>query len=264
MVNRVCIVGLDEPEYTQIRQCVNLRVIAHELLPRVVVKDGQLLVEPKRGPGLVPVSKIVFHSIYEDDLDFIAALALWGGPCLPNAFGMMNCRLKLPGLVHALRHTRFGAPLRGYAGPGAVFETEIDSVAKWGNWHCGENKARFVTSWQSAQACIVENFLSGQAVRVVIIGDQYWQIKLEGETWLKSIHSTHASFMEVDAELLEDTRNLQKAFGLEIIANDYIVTDQGTKHLLEVNHIPNVTRFPEIWEVYRDYVVEWLQIPVQV
>lgn len=65
--------------------------------------------------------------------------------------------------------------------------------------------------------------------------------------------------MPVDEELLEDTRTLQRAFGLEVIANDYIVGEQGTKHLLEGNHIPNVTRFPEIWEAYRDYVVTWIQ-----
>ena len=36
-----------------------------------------------------------------------------------------------------------------------------------------------------------------------------------------------------------------------------IVADDGSKHLLEVNHIPNVTRFPEIWQAYRDYAVTW-------
>ena len=62
----------------------------------------------------------------------------------------------------------------------------------------------------------------------------------------------------LDPELLADTRAIGQAFGLEIVANDYIVTPDGARHLLEVNHIPNVTRFPEIWEAYRDYVVEWL------
>jgi len=64
--------------------------------------------------------------------------------------------------------------------------------------------------------------------------------------------------MDIDPELLEDTQNLKAAFGLEIIANDYIVVNDGSRHLLEVNHIPNVTRFPEIWEAYRDYVVDWI------
>src|SRR5262249_22786225 len=97
------------------------------------------------------------------------------------------------------------------------------------------------------------------AVRLVLIGDRNWQIRLEGEGWLKSIHDPKASFMEVDPELLEDTRAIGKAFGLEIVANDFIVTEKGFKHLLEVNHIPNGTRFPEIWEAYCHYVVQWVR-----
>ncbi len=257
-MERVCIVGLDEPEYTQIRDRADLPVIAHELLPRIIVRDGELLVEPKRGPGWSTVSKVIFHSIYEDDLDFISALALWGGPCLPNAHAMMDCRLKLPCLVRALKHTRFGMPLRGYASSHTPFYSETERVAKWGNWHCGENKARFTGMWESENPCIIEQFLQGQAVRIVLIGDQYWQIKLEGKDWLKSIHAPNAAFMEVDEELLDDTRKIRKAFGLEVVANDYIVSQDGTRHLLEVNHIPNVTRFPEIWEAYREYAIHWI------
>jgi hypothetical protein len=259
MAERVLIVGLDEPEFAQIQERVERRVTAHEVLPRILVQDGQLLVEPRRGPGWVSVSRVVFHAIYEDDLDFIAALALWGGPCLPSARGMMDCRLKLPCLVRALQQTRFGAPPRGYAAPGAGFRSEREMVAKWGNWHCGENKARFSGRWESDQPCIIEEFLVGEAVRVILIGDRAWQIRLEGEGWLKSIHPAKAGFMELDPELLKDTERVRRGFGLELVANDYIVTERGTKHLLEVNHIPNVTRFPEIWEAYRDYVVGWLQ-----
>lgn len=259
MSERVLIVGLDEPEFTEIRERIDLRVTAHEVLPRILVKDGELLTEPRRGAGWLPVSKVVFHSIYEHDLDFIAALALWGGPCLPNPLAMMDCRLKLPCLVRALQYTRFGAPSRGYAAPGAVYSSEREQVAKWGNWHCGENKARFNGNWEAEHASIIEEFLPGQAVRVVIIGDRHWQIRLEGEGWLKSIHAPDAAFMDVDPDLLADTERVRQGFGLELVANDYIVTEGGSRHLLEVNHIPNVTRFPEVWEGYRDFVVNWLQ-----
>ena len=256
-MERICIVGLDEAEYMQIREQLDMPIIAHEMLPRILVRDGELLVEPKRGPGWITVSKIIYHSIYDNDLDFISALALWCGPCLPNAHAMMDCRLKLPCLVRALKYTRFGSPLRGYASPHTPFVTDSERVAKWGNWHCGENKARFIGTWESHEPCIIEPFMPGQAVRIVIIGDKYWQIKLEGEDWLKSIHAPNAAFMDVDAELLDDTRNIQKGFGLEVIGNDYIISADGAKHLLEVNHIPNVTRFPEIWEAYRDFAVDW-------
>ena len=64
--------------------------------------------------------------------------------------------------------------------------------------------------------------------------------------------------MAIDPLLLEDTWRIGAGFGLEIVANDYIVTPDNTRHLLEVNHIPNVTRFPGIQSAYRDYVIDWL------
>ena len=258
MTQYVALIGLDPPEYSQIRDQLDVPVITHEILPPIMVKDGELLVESDRGSRFVRVSKLVFHGIFEDDLDFMVGLALWGGPCLPNARAMMDCRLKLPGLVRALEHTRFGHPARGYAARWVRYSSDRERVAKWGNWHCGENKVRFTGTWKAEQPSIIEDFLPGQAVRVVIIGSHQWQIRLEGDEWLKSIHHADAEFMEIDPELLEDTHHIQRAFGLEIIANDYIVGEDGSKHLLEVNHIPNVTRFPEIWAAYRDFVVEWI------
>lgn len=130
-------------------------------------------------------------------------------------------------------------------------------VAKWGNWHCGENKERFTGAYTVEQPSILEPFLPGYAVRVAIINNKVWQIRLAGDNWLQSIHHPDAHLMDVDPELAEDTQRIQAGFGLEIIANDYLITEQGTKHLLEVNHIPNVSRFPELWAAYRDYVVEW-------
>ncbi len=252
----VALVGLDEPEAQAIREQVDAWVIDHVTLPRMVTQGGQLWMEA-RGGQMVPVRAVVYHGIYEDDLDWMVGLALWGGPCLPRARAMMDCRLKLPCLVRALEHTRFGEQ-RGFASARARVETQGEQVAKWGNWHCGENKARINGSWTAEYASVLEPYFPGQAVRVLRIGDHVWQIRLEGEDWLKSIHHASAAFMEPDAELVADTRHLAEVFGLAIIANDYMVSPDGQKHLLEVNHIPNVTRFPEVWAVYRDFVAEWI------
>jgi hypothetical protein len=258
MTEYICLVGLDEPEYTQIRERLDVPVIAHEILPAMMVDGDKLWMESPSGGRLLRVSTVVYHGIFENDLDFITGLALWGGRCLPNPRAMMDCRLKFPCLLRALDYTRFGSPSRGYAAPHVWFSSETERVAKWGNWHCGENKERFTGSWSGEEPAIIEHFLQGQAVRVVAIGDHYWQIRLEGDDWLKSIHHAAANFMDIDPDLLDDTLTVREKFGLEIIAIDYIVGENGDKHLLEVNHIPNVTRFPEIWEAYRDYVIEWL------
>jgi hypothetical protein len=131
---------------------------------------------------------------------------------------MIDLRLKLPGLARALKHTRFAFP-RGFVSPNTTFraDAEQELVAKWGNWHCGENKERFSDSWTGEEPAVIEPFIAGQSVRLMMVGDQYWQIKLEGRDWLKSLHDASADFMTVDPELLHDTQHLKAAFGLQVI-----------------------------------------------
>lgn len=232
--------------------------MASVTLPRIRVDRGTLMVERSNAAGhFLPVSKVAFHGIFEDDFDFITALALWGGPCLPDALGMMDLRLRLPGLVHALRVSRFSAMPRGFALGGARYDASQPSVAKWGNWHCGENKERFTGRWDTTEATVFEDFVEGEAVRVVLIGERAWQIRLAGEGWKKSIHPDDAAYMPIDPELLEDARRLQSRFKLDVVGVDYMVGSDGTKHLLEVNHIPNVTRFAEVRAAYLDLVASW-------
>src|SRR5262245_10944232 len=108
-MERVCLVGLEDFQVAEIRQQSQLAVMAHDVVPRIMAKDGQLFVQPPNRMQLVSVSRVVFHGIFEDDFDFITGLALWGGPCLPNAQAMMDCRLKLPCLARAMKHSRFAS-----------------------------------------------------------------------------------------------------------------------------------------------------------
>lgn len=252
------LVGLDEPEIAELKNRLSRPVLAFETLPRIQVDRGRLVVEhPRVMNAFVPVERVAYHAIFEDDFDFLTALALWGGPCLPSARGMMDLRLRVPGLVRALAVTRFGSTARSFADRGASMTVEEESVAKWGNWHCGENKARFLGSWTATEPTLFEEFVEGHAVRVMLVGERAWQIRMEGDDWLKSIHHPEASFMPVDPDLRDDTQKLADHFGLEIIGVDYIVGHDGSKHLLEVNHVPNVTVFRDVREAYLDRVVQW-------
>jgi hypothetical protein len=261
-MERLLIVGLDEPEYRAVKERITIRTVYSDLLPRLRLDEGRLLVErPEAFESFVPVTRVLFHGIFEDDLPFLTALALWGGPCLPGARGMMDCRLRLPCLVRALQMTRFGSLRRGYADRGTLVEAPTDMVAKWGEWHCGENKERFRGPRRCDVPTLLEPFVEGEAVRVHLMGDRAWQIRLTGSDWKKSLHGPGAGFMPLDADLLEDTRALQRHFGLEMLAVDYLVALDGTRHLLEVNHIPNVTVFPEIRAAYLDWAAAWASAP---
>jgi len=228
-VEPILFVGLDEPETAELKRRLNRPAFAFENLPRVRVDRGRLRVEhPHRMNAFVPVGRVVFHAIFEDDFDFLTALALWGGPCLPGARGMMDLRLRLPGLVRALAVTRFGGTPRGYADRGTVVDPESEQVAKWGNWHCGEDKARVAGPWTATVPTLFEDYLDGEAVRVVLVGDRAWQVRMTGDGWLKSIHHRDAAFMPVDPELLDDARRLAGHFGLETAGVDYIVAPDGS------------------------------------
>ncbi len=259
MTRRVCLVGFDEPQATELRERWNRPALILSSPPRLMVRDQELFVEEFRGGMLMPVAQVIYHAIFEQDFDFLTGLALWGGPCLPSARGMLDCRLKLPCLVRACAASVFADPPRGFVSAGLSYDPGgVQRVAKWGNWHCGENKHRLVGPWQAHQPSVVEPFLPGEAVRVVLIGPHAWQVSLAGEDWLKSIHHPEAQLTQIAPDLLEDTQRVAHAFTLELIANDYIVSADGSKHLLEVNHLPNVTRFPEMWEAYREYAAAWV------
>ena len=257
MKTRLGIIGLDKETAQAIKSNFFGPIITHETIPKFLVYKGRLFIERSNGVGMLPVDKVIFHGIFEQDFDFITALSIWGGDCFPNATGMMNCRLKLPCLARALQITKYNSK-RGMVSPNTEINVSEETVAKWGNWHCGENKFKFDTTWKSEEASIIEPFFKGESVRVVSIGNTHLQIKLEGTSWLKSIHDDKAAFMDLDQDLLEDTLTIKKAFGLEMIANDYIYDPSGNHHLLEVNHIPNINRFQQLKEIYLSNVLNWI------
>ena len=256
-MSRLLTVGLDAPEIVDLRARLAGPAICHPLLPAIRIDDGALLVERASGPGMLPVDRVVFHGIFADDLDFLTALALWGGPCLPSARGLLDCRLRIECLARSLKITRFGRMPRSWLAPGQTITRDHDSVAKWGNWHCGENKERFTGAFTASEPTILEPFIVGEAVRIALVGERAWQIRLTGESGLKSIHHHEAAFMASDDELLADARALATGLGLEVTGIDYMLGADGSKHLLEVNHAANVTVFPEIREAFLDLAASW-------
>lgn len=250
-------IGLDRAEVKEIRTRVDLSVIAHEMLPKVQIRSGELFALHPDREQFVPVAKVIFHGIFEDDLPTLAALALWGGPCLPGAHGMLDCRPRIANLARVRRVSQFAALPRGYADANTTFPADGEMVAKWGEWHCGEGKERVATTHRVIEPTLFEPFISGEAVRLQVIGPKVFQLRLGGVDWKKSIHGDDTVFTDPDPDLVTDTRRLAEHFDLPVCATDYMVTPTGEKHLLELNHIPNVTQFAEMRTAYLDFAIEW-------
>ncbi|MET3502106.1 hypothetical protein ABIC45_003730 [Mucilaginibacter rubeus] len=258
---RILVIGLEEAEVNALKQSLNFNylMVHYDLVPQVKLIEGQLYVESSSIPGkYLLVNKVIFHGIYKDDLDFITLLAMWNGPCLPNALGMMDLRQRIPGLVRALSVSKFSDIKRGMVIGEQEYNSETEVVAKWGIWHCGEDKNKFNGDWTSTETSVIEEFIDGEAVRIMIVGDKNWQIRLTGDTWLKSIHNEGSWEMEIDQELLLDSKAIAKHFNLQTVGVDYIIGKNGERYLLEVNHIPNVTVFPFVNKAFIEYAGEWM------
>lgn len=255
----VALIGLDREEIDELKQRVSCRFITFDLMPKVQLRDQQLfLARFGTWDWKGPVTQVVFHGIFEDDLPGITALALWGGPCLPSAHGLLDCRPRIANLARVRRVSRFASLPRSYTDTGTTFRTFRTGVAKWGEWHCGEGKELFTEEWQAKEPTLIEPFLEGEAVRVTAIGDTLFQLRLAGDDWKKSIHHATACFMPLDEKLAEDVRALRDYFDLPVCAADYIIAPDGTPQLLELNHVPNVTQFPEIRAAYLDFATKWI------
>jgi hypothetical protein len=251
-------IGLERAEVNELRERVTMPVVAHDMLPKMQIRGGGLFVRRPDRDAFVPVEKVVFHGIFEDDLPTLAALALWGGPCLPGAHGMLDCRPRIANLARVRKVSRFAALPRGYADANTTFPVGTDMVAKWGEWHCGEGKERVTADHGVSEPTLFEPFIPGEAVRVQVIGPKVFQLRLGGDGWKKSIHGDDTAFTDPDTDLVEDTRRLADHFGLPVCATDYMVTPTGDKHLLELNHIPNVTQFTEMRAAYLDFAAAWV------
>lgn len=256
---RVALIGLEREEVAELKKRVSCPFVTFEMMPKVQIRDGQLhLANFGTWDWTDPVGKVVFHGIFEDDLPGLAALALWDGPCLPSASGLLDCRPRIANLARVRRVSHFAALPRSYTDAGTTFRTDTLSVAKWGEWHCGEGKECFAEEWSASEPSLIEPFVDGEAVRVTAIGEMLFQLRLGGDDWKKSIHHASAGFLPLDSALAEDVRRMRDHFDLAVCAADYIIAKDGTPHLLELNHVPNVTQFPEIRATYLDFAAKWI------
>ncbi|QJW93818.1 hypothetical protein [Frigoriglobus tundricola] len=258
----VGLIGLDREEVTELKARVECRLVSFDMMPKVQLRDQHLyLARFGTWDWVGPVTKVVFHGIFEDDLPGIAALALWGGQCLPSASGLLDCRPRIANMARVRRVSRFATLPRSYTDAETTFRTDTPSVAKWGEWHCGVGKERFTGEWTAQEPSLIEPFIEGEAVRVTAIGDTLFQLRLGGDDWKKSIHHAGADFVPLNSDLAADMRHLRDHFDLAVCAADYIIAADGNPHLLELNHVPNVTQFPAIRSAYLDLAAQWIAEP---
>ena len=265
--NSVALIGLEREEITELKSRCDARFIGFEMMPKVQLRDHQLyLAQTVRHVGLERIGR-------EGHLPrHLRGRLAWprGTRSLGRAMSTEHdCHARLPPACHWPRPRAPGiavlcpCPVRTPTS-GRPSTPKTPSVAKWGLLgNRGEGKERFAEEWQKKESTLIEPFLAGDAVRVTAIGDTLFQLRLGGDDWKKSIHhaqrriscrSTHRSRRMVRP----DARSTSTS---PCARRDYILAPDGTPHLLELNHVPNVTQFPEIRAAYLDLAARWINTP---
>ncbi len=88
-----------------------------------------------------------------------------------------------------------------------------------------------------------EPFFKGSSVRILIIDEFYFGIKIDNkESWIANSPGAETFIFEVDkkSDIAIHARNVANYFGLEFAGVDYIVSDDGKHHFLEINQFPGL------------------------
>ncbi len=162
MQARPLVIGLDEPQLAELQATCDVNLIGFATLPGLPLLMVRFLWNQHRGRGCYRFRRVSFMASLRMILNFLPGWHFGAGPCLPNARALMDCRHRLPCLVRALSASKFAEPARGFASAGILYPNSGDRAAKWGNWHCGENKLRVPDDWRAEHHSIVEPFIQGK------------------------------------------------------------------------------------------------------
>ena len=146
-------------------------------------------------------------------------------------------------------------PRRGYVPAGTETNVDREQVLKWGNRHCGEDKARVVGLVKADHDAVIEPFVEGRSERVLIVGDRAWRLGYESADWRKNVKAA-VSPLPVDGDLEARARRTAERLELSVAGVDYIVNGAGAT-LLEVNAYPGLDDVPEAAEAFVELAATW-------
>jgi hypothetical protein len=248
-------VGLDPHLIAILRTRLDLPIRACAMPPRFQVRGGRTKVESARVEGRFDeVSGVVWHGYFDDAVPTRRALAISSTPSFPDLRMTLPHDDRLLSLALATRADGVEVP-RSVLGAGDVFEADAMTVAKWGDRHCGEGKARFVGRFEADAATVLEPFLEGSSERVLLVGNAAWHLRYESDDWRKNVRAK-VSLIAPDAALIARARKIAAALSLPIAGIDFLVHARGAT-LLEVNAYPGLEDAPDAEATFIEEIVRW-------
>jgi hypothetical protein len=259
-MERLACIGL-EPNYLKaVKSAYPGIVVPYDVPPPMYSHQGKLYAESFQVAGRwLPIDRLIWYGYYPEDkraAEVRRAIALSYCPAYPDIDLAVLHDDRVLSLILASRADTLDSPMaRGYLPRGnRVLLGEL-SVLKIGNDHCGDGKLLIDGLLpETEHSGIVEPFITGDSVRVLVIGEWAWVLRYEstkpGE-WRKNVQP---KVTEIQDEYLKK-RGLRIAqkLGLPIVGIDFIGTrEEEDWKLLEVNAYPGLDDAPlkaqTVWE----------------
>lgn len=134
-------------------------------------------------------------------------------------------------------------------------------VVKTGNEHRGLGKYLWEDDWsrelEFTDLVTVEPFYEGESVRVLIIGDREFGIRMTNEdSWIKNAPGAEKHLWDTSKRpgIVNHARKVADHFGLDVAGVDYIVDKDDKYHFLEVNQYPGLAGFDDIGEYAKTFL----------
>ena len=259
------VIGLDDPLVERLRDGFRARLgepprfAVYASPPPIYALDGRVLAESGRvmGRWLRP-DGVLYYSYFEGAADARRALAIADTPSFPDVRDTLPLDDKVMALLAAMRDRGALATVpRGYVPAGTEVPSNGERVLKWGDAHCGEGKLRVGGAFCPEHSSVVEPFLRGESVRVLLVGSRSWQLHYASDDWRKNVRATVTVAAEADPDLVVEAQQVARRLRLEVAGIDFIVGVDGRRHLLEVNAYPGFDDAPGAEEAFVDLALDW-------
>lgn len=251
-------IGLPEEWVAEIKQRAEVRYIAQSpVVPRVFARSGQTFIESYQTPGrFLQPNIVLWYGYFPNSTIARQALAVSNTPTFPNVRRTLPWDDKMLSVVMVQEVDEKTVP-RGYLPPTASGYPEPswdrNTVLKWGNSHCGENKILLRDGIEpliveaTLNSLLSEPFVDGESHRILIVGDHTSQLVYDAVDWRKNVNGKITKLRTVDPDLSERTHKITGHYGLAIAGVDYVIGRMGTM-LLEVNTYPSLDEDDEARE----------------
>lgn len=214
--------------------------------------NGRFMVPSLRAMGLwLEPDAVIWYGYFDtqEGVEAKRALAISDTSSYPDVRRTILHDDRLASLLLAkdAMERRFDRP-RGWLPAGAstpAYEGAI--VTKVGNRHCGDGKERHTEATTVSASQLVEPFVEGESIRVLIVEGETWVHRYEAEDWRKNVGATVTDVSSEEryrasyhGTLQERAYHLAKNLRLDPVGIDYIVPEKGDPMLLEVNAYPGL------------------------